>query len=225
MALAANDSFQRASYDLNDGREAKMLLGNRDDKRTAGMFETCGLIIVGLVVSMSVLQPVSRAAQRAPDFSGNWVLVEAVDSGPSRGSSEKSAATITDIDRINTVSGAAFNCGRRCTITHKGQSLVVENAQLRERPGQDEAHRTPAVTLRLDGREVAVVYSYSTTPDRTIPVTAKWEGNKLQIDSNRSDPFATTQTVSLEGTQLVVVSVTLLKGERHSETRFKYDRK
>jgi hypothetical protein len=78
------------------------------------------------------------------------------------------------------------------------------------------------VTLHLDGRQAAVVDSFQ--PHRTISVTAKWDGDRLQIDS-RLDPTATTQFLSLEEAQLVVVNVTYLNGERRFEVTFKYNRK
>jgi hypothetical protein len=80
------------------------------------------------------------------------------------------------------------------------------------------------VTLHLDGRKEAVVHSWNARPGATIPVTATWQANKLQIDSG--DPsLAITQSISVVDTQLVAVSVTFLNGERHSETTFKYKKK
>jgi hypothetical protein len=100
--------------------------------------------------------------------------------------------------------------------------LTVGTAQLADFVGRDKSRATPAVTLHLDGRQAAVVDSFQ--PHRTISVTAKWDGDRLQIDS-RLDPTATTQFLSLEEAQLVVVNVTYLNGERRSEVTFKYNRK
>jgi len=155
------------------------------------------------------------------------VLVEALLVGATRGSlgtPEASGGVPTKgvPTKNDTISGAAFNCGRECTITHKGQTLTIDNAQLADYPGRDKSLRTPAVTLHLDGRQDAVVDSFN--PHLKISVTAKWQGHQLQIDSLR-DPLAATQLISLDGTQLVVVSARFLNGERRYEMTFKYKKK
>jgi len=175
-------------------------------------------VLVSLVV-VSVLLPRPEASQRQPDFSGHWVLAEALVSGATRGSSGTRAASGGVPTTTNTISGAPFNCGRACTITHKGQALTIDHAQLADYVGRDKSRPTPAVTLRLDGREITVVNSFN--PHLQIPVTATWHGDRLQIDSRR-DPVARTQSLSLEGEHLVVVSVTHLNGERRSELTFRY---
>lgn len=178
-------------------------------------------ILTGLA-GFSVLLLVSGMTQHQPDFSGTWVLVDARVAGATRASSGTAEAGGGVPTTVDTISGAAFNCGRECTITHKGQTLTIDNAQLADFVGRDKSRPTPAVTLQLDGREVTVIDSFN--PHLNIPVTAKWNGDKLQIDG-RGDPIAVNQLLSIEATQLVVVSVTFLNGERRSEVTFKYKKK
>jgi hypothetical protein len=152
------------------------------------------------------------SGEHQPDFSGTWTLVEALVTGATRGSSEAPEPRRTS---VNTISGAAFNCGRQCTIAQKGQTLTIENAQL----AKDKTQPTPSLTLRLDGKQAMVVDTFS--PARTIPATAKWQGTTLQIES-RTESLAVNQSLSLEGARLVVVSVDRLRGERMSELTLKY---
>ncbi len=199
----------------------EVLTGRTYEERTERMSRLASSMTV-IPVSALVLLSVTGAAQSRPNFSGSWVLVQALRSGPSRGESQPAPAVVSA--KIDTISGAAFNCGRQCTITHKGQTLTVDSAQLREVPGQDKSFRAPVVTLDLDGRQATVIDSSDPIPPyRTIPVIAKWQGTSLQVESDlRSDPLFTTQSLSLEGTQLVVVSVRFLNGQRHSEVTLRY---
>ncbi len=99
---------------------------------------------------------------------------------------------------LTTVSGAAFNCGRECTIVHKGQMLMIDEALL----GSDKTV-APTVTLHLDGRKISVVDSFN--PQREIPVTAMWNGERLEIISSTGSRTV-TQSVTLEAGELVVVT-------------------
>ena len=158
-------------------------------------------------------------AQRRPDFSGHWVLAEALVTGATRGSTEAIGPRPTT---VNTISGAAFNCGRECTIAHKEQTLTIENAQLAEYKGKDKSLVTPPLTLRLDGREAEVIDTFS--PARTIPAAATWKGRTLTIET-RSGSRTVNQSLSLDSTQLVVVVVDTFDGERMSTVTFKYKKK
>ena len=177
-------------------------------------------IFVSLVAA-SVLVPAVTSAQRKPDFSGEWVLVESLATGSTRASSGAGSGRRST---SNTISGAAFNCGRECTITQKGQTLTISNAQLADYAGKDKSRPTPSLTLRLDGREAEVVNTFS--PDSKIVVTTNWDGIKIQIDSGRPpSSIRRTQVLSIEGAQLVVDNVAFIQGERRPELTLKYRRK
>jgi hypothetical protein len=122
-----------------------------------------------------------------------------------------------------TISGAPFNCGLGCTITQKGQTLTIENAQLADFPGKDKTKPTPAVTLLVDGRERKVIDSFS--PSREIPVTAAWEGTKVKVTTGSTGVSTTTQVLSLEGKELIVSTAVSLYGEPRSEVSYRYKRK
>jgi hypothetical protein len=115
----------------------------------------------------------------------------------------------------NAVSGAGFNCGRECTIVHKGQTLTIAKALL----GWD-ATPVPAVRLQLDGRQISVADPF--TPNRQIPVTAKWNGDKLDITSSAGS-YSVTQSVSITAGQLVVV--TSVNRPAAQPVTFKYKKK
>jgi hypothetical protein len=165
------------------------------------------------VASLIVLFPVSPDAQGPPDFSGDWVLVKATTLG-GRPSGKAVAPTTSDETSTssNTLSGAAFNCGRGCTIHHKGQTLTVEAALL----GSD-VKPAPSVTLQLDGRRMSVIDSFS--PKRQLPVTAKWNGAKLEITTSPG-PYTVTQSLGVDAAQLVVVTSVDRPSERPVTLRY-----
>jgi hypothetical protein len=175
------------------------------------------------VVCASVLVPSSGEAQRRPDLSGTWVLVEALATGPGRDTPEGSASAAPR--RITATTGfGAFRCGRECTIIHKGQTFTIKDAELPDYTGKDKSQPTPAVTLRLDGRPREVQDSFA--PSRQLPVTAHWDGNKVRIESRTADSvIASTQWLSLDDGQLVVVIATTLNGVARGEATFKYRKK
>lgn len=173
--------------------------------------------IAASLVAVAVFVPLSGAAQRRPDLSGHWVLVTATspaDRTTGRSGTPQASGEVHTTS--NTVSGAAFNCGSECTIVQKGQMLTVdEGAHLASRPTP-----APAVTLHLDGRQMSVVDSFN--PRREIAVTAKWNGDKLEITSS-TGLHTITQLVSIEATQLVVV--TSVNIEADQPVTFKYKKK
>ena len=171
------------------------------------------------------LLTVKPEAQRRPDLSGQWELVEALVTGATRdgvASDQPRRTTST------TISGAPFNCGRGCTIVQKGQTLTIENAQLAGDPGKDKGQGPPSVTLHLDGRQTKVVDSFNWQAPRELPVTARWDGNKVRVESVDHGAFATltwTQLLSLEDEHLVVVTTANRDGESGWGTTFRYRRK
>lgn len=139
---------------------------------------------------------IQASAQDQPSLSGSWVLVDAPRVGANRGS-VNTAAPPQDLGMLDTISGAAFNCGRECSITHQGQALTIEKALLAS------SRAVPTVVLQLDGRQANVVDSFN--PNRELSVSASWKGNKLEIVSG-TGARAKTQILSITAGQLVVVS-------------------
>jgi hypothetical protein len=174
-----------------------------------------GSMLAAAFVAALILVPPSVTAQRPPDFSGEWVLVSATASGGGRGGTDRPDAHRENQISSNTVSGAAFNCGRQCTIVQKGQTLTIDGASLASRD-----KRAPAVTLQMDGHQASVVDSFS--PGRQILAAAQWVGDKLKITSPTSY-LTTTQFVSLEATQLVVVTSADIEGDQ--PVTFRYNKK
>lgn len=152
-----------------------------------------------MVVELLLVLPVMAQDSSKPNLSGDWVLVQATAEGGRVGGKDRpykpGEGTQTS---ANTVSGAAFNCGRQCTIVQSGQTLKIANALL----GSD-AQPAPAITLRGDGREASVIDSFS--PTRDLSATATWDGQKLEVRTARGADSA-VQSVTIEGAQLVVVS-------------------
>jgi hypothetical protein len=165
--------------------------------------------MIGMVVVL-VLLPISGLAQRQPNLSGHWELVEALATGTGRD------GTVSDKPRpttSTTISGAAFNCGRACTITHKGQTLTIANARLAD------SVEAPDVVLRLDGQQANVINSFGAPGE--LSTTAGWKGENLEIVTG--DRVAVwKQVLSLERTELVVVSAHEGYG---IETIFRYRKK
>lgn len=170
--------------------------------------------IIGIVVTGLAGLSASGLAQRQPNFSGRWELAEALASGGGRdGASSEGPRRTTS----TTISGAPFNCGRGCTIVHKGPKLTIQDAPLAGNVGK--ARATPPVTLNLDGKPMKVVDSFN--PSRELAVTARWEGDKVRIDN--ADPgIAITQRLSLEDGQFVVITSTVLHGEPRGDVTYRY---
>lgn len=150
------------------------------------------------LVGVVALVPLSGLAQNRPNFSGDWVLVSATTSGASRGEATPSPAAGERPTQSNTASGAAFNCGRECSIVHKGATLAIDKALLASR-----TEAALAVTVQLDGRERPVPDSFN--PGREIPAMATWSGGTLVITS-KTGSITMTQRLSLVAAQLVVVT-------------------
>lgn len=163
-----------------------------------------------LVIAL-LLAPIPAGAQLATDFSGTWELVSAAAPG-ARGAGR--GGNGSNSISSNTMSGAPFNCGRRCTIAQRGAMLVVDQAYL-----GSATTPAPAVTLHLDGRQEDVVDSFS--PSRQIPATAQWVGEELEITSaTSSQKSKLMQHLSIEGGQLVVVNAIDIPGVQ--AVTFKY---
>ena len=165
--------------------------------------------LLAALVSASLVMPLAAPTPRTPNFSGTWVWVESRLSGAGRSGETPAGGSRSP---VHTSSGAAFNCGRECTLAHKGATLTIDDAQLADYKGKDPAERTPPVTFRIDGREAEVVDSFN--PSRKLSATAKWDGNKLQIASRSgASSISRTQLLSLEDGNLVVVHIATASGE------------
>jgi hypothetical protein len=180
--------------------------------------------IAAVLMSGAVLAPHGESSPQPPDLSGHWVLVEALVEGTTRSSSAPATTTGTGgaPTSLNTVSGAAFNCGRECTITQTGGTLTVAEAQLADYAGKDRTRQTPLVALPLDGREHTVIDSFN--PHLELSVVAGWRDDTLHIDSRRART-AKRQIVSLDGARLVVVSIAYLNGVQRSAVTFRYEKR
>ena len=127
-----------------------------------------------------------------PDLSGEWKLASAT-TNRSRNGGPGEQPTRTYLSE-----GSAFNCGRECRIVHKASALTVEGALLKDgatTPG-------PSVTIVVDDQPHKVVDSVN--PTNTIETVGRWEKDRLLVISMVAG-VPTTQTVSLEQNQLVVV--------------------
>lgn len=154
--------------------------------------------------------------QQHPGFSGDWVLISATATAArtSGGTATREAGGETHTTST-TVSGAAFNCGRACTIVQNGDQLTIRNSLL-----ADASEPARPITLRVDGRPAQILDSFS--PNRKIPATAAWKGDTVVITSSTGS-HAITQTLSIEGSQLVVVTAAGMD-PTHPVT-FRYERK
>ena len=186
----------------------------------------CSTAIAIGVVSAAAVVSTTAEAQRRPDFTGEWVLVEALAAGPGRVSSGSGSGAPAEArpTTSTTISGAPFNCGRGCTIAHKGEALTIARAELADDPGRDTSKPTPTVTLPLNGRTADVIDTFS--PSRQLPVQARWERDALRLESQTPGrAVIQIQVLSLERGQLRVVSSSAINGETLGQTTFTYRRK
>jgi hypothetical protein len=159
-----------------------------------------------------ILLPASGEAQRRPDFSGEWELVEALASGGGRdGAASEGPRRTTS----TTISGAVVNCGRGCTITQKRQTLTIARAQLAD---SNPSKPAPIVTLQLDSMETKVVDSFN--PSIELPVIARWQGGVLEVETRSRVPWK--QTLRIVKNELLVVSTNPRFG---TEMTLKYRKK
>jgi len=145
-----------------------------------------------IVALVAVLTAPAAPGVAQPDFSGEWTLTTATSNRVRGGGSGEQPVRQYVMDYL------AFNCGRECRIVHKGSTLTVENAQLKD----GATAPSPTVTIVTDGRSHTVVDSF--TQGNTIEAVARWQDGKLVI-TNVVGRMLMTQTVSLEQNQLVVV--------------------
>lgn len=145
-----------------------------------------------IVALVAVLTAFAAPGVAQPDFSGEWTLTTATSNRVRGGGSGEQPV------RQYVMDFQAFNCGRECRIVHKGSTLTVERAQLKD----GATAPSPTVVIVIDGQSHTVVDSV--TQGNTIETVARWQDGKLVITSVVGRMLM-TQTVSLEQNQLVVV--------------------
>lgn len=151
-----------------------------------------------LLLGVAAVMPVG-AVQRAPNLSGEWILVSATTTASRPGREDAESYGRGEIKTMaNTVNGVAFNCGIECALAQHAQTLIVDKAML-----GSETKSAPALTLQLNGRETSVVNSF-TPSDPALLVTAQWKGDTLEIAT--AGAHGATQTLSIQSDQLVVVT-------------------
>jgi hypothetical protein len=176
----------------------------------------CDALRAGCLAGMLMLLPAIGSAQNRPNFSGDWILVSATTTALRGAGEVTSAGEKTERPtRSNTASGAAFNCGRECSIVHKGATLTIDKAFLASNTAPAEP-----ITLHVDGHLTTV--ADSCTPEREIPVSSKWNGDKLEVTSS-TGTRTVTQMLSLDAAQLVVV--TSIEGDLIPPVTFRYRKK
>jgi hypothetical protein len=166
-------------------------------------------IITG-VACASVFVTVPSTQQRASELSGHWLLAAATTTlgrSAEQGGVPQPPSEVPT--KATTVSGAAFNCGRDCTIVQTNQTLTVEAALL----GSDVSRASP-VTFRLDEQEHLVTDSFN--PGRELRVTAKWNAGRLEIVTGPRF----RQAVSVESGQLVVVTSVMIEPAHRVTVRY-----
>jgi hypothetical protein len=137
-----------------------------------------------------------------PAFSGRWLLDEAPVAAAARGQGGPSPQQDRSNVKISVTSGAAFNCGERCILTLRGQTLTISEAQL------GTSRNVPVVQLELDGTQRSVVDSFN--PARSLPVTAELNAGTIRIRTSGVPPH--TQTLSIESNRLTVLTEVDLQG-------------
>lgn len=130
------------------------------------------------------------------DLSGEWVQVGSEYKGAGRGS----AGGRGDGRMISISSGAPVNCGTTCTIVQEGSTMTLT------RPDQPGVTPPDAgtVVLHTDGNESSI--KQSATSDAQFKATAKWQGDKLVVTRDVIGSLSVTQTLSIVGGKLHVVT-------------------
>lgn len=131
------------------------------------------------------------------DFSGTWTLVSSTYAGRGRGGTGV-PGEVRDVN-VRFTSGAPVNCGGSCTIVHDGRSLTITRLDPQDETSPDNG----VVTLHLDGRRSTV-----TQPNGAeFAATAKTEDAAVVVSREINARAAVTQTLSIEGGRLKVVTM------------------
>jgi hypothetical protein len=136
------------------------------------------------------------SAQAKPDFSGKWTR-EAPAGGAAAGGGGGGGGGRGG-GGGGQGGGGGFNCGMTFEIKVSGNNLTISRMQ------GDQAVTT---TLDMNGTSTYKVSMRGTEVE--IKTVGKWEGNKLVFSTTRDmqgTAITSTQTVSIEGGKLTVVS-------------------
>ena len=152
-------------------------------------------------------------AQAKPSFAGKWTLVpdpNAAAAGGGGGGGRRGGG--------GGGGGGGFACGMECTITQDATTLTITRTVAGREGGAPTEVKT---VLKLDGTD-------SSNPGRgggdPIISKAKVEGDKLVVSTTRTqgeNTVTATQTVSIVGGNLVVVSSSGREGAAPVTTTYK----
>jgi hypothetical protein len=140
-------------------------------------------------------------AQAKPDFAGKWTREAPAGGGAAAGGGGGGGGRAGGGGggRGGAGGGGGFNCGMSCTITVSGNNLTIERMQ---------GDQTVKTTLDLNGTATNKVTGRGGEA-MEIKTVGKWDGNKLVFTTVRDfngQSITSTQTVSIEGGKLTVVS-------------------
>ncbi len=154
-----------------------------------------------VVMAKEVTPPTLIRVVPKVDLSGEWVQVDSIYNGTGRGNAGGQSSASGERRMISIASGAALNCGVTCTIAQNGDSLTVIRP---DQPGTI-APDSGTVTLATNGSESSVKGG-SASENGEFKATAKWEGEKLVVTRAITPSLTVTQTLSLVGGKLHVVT-------------------
>lgn len=176
---------------------------------------------VALTCVLSISLLANEPPQQRPDFSGRWTLVESL-TNSARGGSDASGGLVKTT--VDTIGGAAFNCGSECVLTLKGTALTVDQAQLADYKDKDKSKPTPPITFSLDGQDISLVDTFS--PSRTVLAAARWVNDAIEIATGGDAYISRSQRLTIEGKHLTVTTTTLVVSKPEPGIMvLKYERK
>ena len=140
---------------------------------------------------------VKPSGDLASDFNGTWTLVSSTYAGRGRGGT----GVPGEVREVNVrfSSGAPVNCGGSCTIVQDGRTLTITRLD----PQDENAPDNGVVTLHLDGRKSTVTQANGAE----FAATAKTEDDAVIVSREINSRPAVTQTLSIEGGRLKVVTM------------------
>ncbi|HXT69429.1 MAG TPA: hypothetical protein VN700_06730 [Vicinamibacterales bacterium] len=144
----------------------------------------------------------SLSAQGKPDFSGKWTREAPAGGGAAAGGGGGGGGRAGGGGGGGRGAGGGgavgFTCGAACTITVTGNNMKIDRTV---------GEQTVSTTLDLNGTSTYKVSMGGN--EMEIKTVGKWEGNKLVFSTTRDQggtAVTSTQTVSIEGGKLTVVS-------------------
>lgn len=150
------------------------------------------------IIAAGILVFVSSSiagAQGRQDLSGTWEW---------QGAEGVSRDGVKGPVHVLEVSGGAFNCGTTCTIAQTDLAVTIS------RPGDGKSPRRQDVVLPLTGTSGSS--------------QSQWNGDTLQV-TNSISVITIKQTISRQGSRLIVTSTVLAPGADSSPVVQTYLRK